>query len=75
MGLKHYWAIPNEFVHLIAEISIAENPTPSRSLRSIGQDVNKKQKKYFKEQRIENTTLSATDDEITSYFLMPIARE
>ncbi|PKK74889.1 hypothetical protein RhiirC2_846453 [Rhizophagus irregularis] len=60
---------------LIAEISIAENPTPSRSLRSIGQDVNKKQKKYFKEQRIENTTLSATDDEITSYFLMPIARE
>jgi hypothetical protein len=37
--------------------------------------VNKKQKKYFKEQRIENTTLSATDDEITSYFLMSIARE
>ena len=136
IGLKHYWAIPNEFgimaalldpryknldfisdnnvkrrIHstlkaqydqlkweinqqsipsspttiastssiaesLITEISIADNPTPSRSLREHKARCEQKTKELLQRtERIEKTTLSATEDEITSYFLMPIARE
>ena len=136
IGLKHYWAIPNEFgimaalldpryknldfisdnnvkrrIHstlkaqydqlkweinqqsipsspttiastssiaesLITEISIADNPTPSRSLREHKARREQKTKELLQRtERIEKTTLSATEDEITSYFLMPIARE
>jgi hAT family C-terminal dimerisation region len=135
IGLKHYWAIPNEFgimaalldpryknldfisdnnikrrIHstlkaqydqlkweinqqsipsspttvastssiaesLIAEISISENQTPSRSLREHRARREQKTKEIFQRTERTENTLSATDDEITSYFLMPIARE
>jgi hypothetical protein len=132
IGLKHYWAIPNEFgimaalldpryknlnfisdenvkrnIHttlrtkydqlkweisqqsipsspatitstssisesLITELVIAESQTPGRSLREHKARREQKTKEIF--QRTE-TTSSATEDEIASYFLMPIARE
>lgn len=136
IGLKHYWAIPNEFgimaalldpryknldfisdndikrrIHatlktqydqlkceisqqsipsspttiastssiaesLITEISIAENPTPSRSLREHKARREKKTKEILqKTARTENNALLTTEDEIASYFLMPVARE
>src|SRR3990170_5528087 len=40
---------------------------------SIKQDASKKQKKIL--QMTEKTTLSAVEDEITTYFLLPVARE
>jgi hypothetical protein len=60
---------------IITESSNAGSSTPSRSLREHKARREQKTKKVF--QIAEQTTppLPAVEDEITSYFLMPIARE
>ena len=63
----------SSIVSLISESSTTRSLTPSRSLHEHKARREQKTKKVL--QMTEKTTLSAVEDEITIYLLMPIARE